>query len=96
LPTTIVIIPYSTIILPLKYGLKSTILREVTPCNPVEFKDVSEEHTASIFRVEQAASTALQHLHHSEIPWPTGWPSNDVQNNIKLGKVTKNLKPSPD
>jgi hypothetical protein len=33
--------------------LKSSIFLDITPCSPFEVTDVSEEHVASIFRVEQ-------------------------------------------
>jgi hypothetical protein len=33
-------------------SVKNIIFSNVTPCSQVEFTDVSEEHTASIFRVQ--------------------------------------------
>jgi hypothetical protein len=33
--------------------MKSTIFWDITPCSPVKATDVSEEHIASICRVEE-------------------------------------------
>jgi hypothetical protein len=34
--------------------MKSTFFWDITPCSPLKFSDSSEEHPASIFRVEGA------------------------------------------
>jgi hypothetical protein len=40
-----------------KIILKSIIFWDMTPCSPLSSTDVSEEHIASIFRVEEIGST---------------------------------------
>jgi hypothetical protein len=37
------------------YVMKRTAFWYITPCSPVEFTDVSEEITASIFKVNEQA-----------------------------------------
>jgi hypothetical protein len=41
--------------------MKSTVFWDVTPCSP-ETSDVSEEHIASIFRVEEQAKQETNEL----------------------------------
>jgi hypothetical protein len=36
--------------------MKSTIFWDMMPCSSLSFNDVSEEHIASIFRVEEISS----------------------------------------
>jgi hypothetical protein len=33
--------------------VKSTVLLDITPCSPLRVNELSEEHIASIFRVEE-------------------------------------------
>jgi hypothetical protein len=39
--------------------MKSIIFWDMTPCSPLSLTDVSEEHIASIFRVEEIGSANL-------------------------------------
>jgi hypothetical protein len=58
--------------------MKSTVVCDVTPRNSVEVRDVSKEHTASVFRVEQtpmnqeARRPALFRIHNQPIGYAYG------------------------